>query len=105
MDDRSSWPVYARVPITDPDVLAVCERAGAPKDIPLRQCPVCGAKEREEGPRIVAESCDMRLHYPQEEPKVIVPRRTGDDDDFDGPTPLPETRRLQRVADLFGQED
>lgn len=104
MSDRSDWPVYTTVPITDPDVLAYLERIspGAPKEIGLRQCPVCGMRERLENGRVVSDGCDTAVHYPPAAPVTSAPRRAGSGDDDDSPPP-PTRGQLTRVRNLFDE--
>jgi hypothetical protein len=104
MIDRSEWTEYERVPITDPDVLATVRRFNAPEYIVLRRCPVCGVRERLENGRVMADGCNTAVHYPQAEPDLRPPQRTGAGDDAGDYVPPPSTGKgLKKVRDLFGE--
>ena len=102
MIDRSEWTEYERVPL-EGEALEVARRFNAPEHIVLRQCLVCGVRERLENGRVMADGCNTAVHYPQAEPDLRPPQRTGAGDDSFDEQPPATRGGLARVRTLFDE--
>lgn len=88
ISDRTLWPAYTTVPMTPGSYeYDFATRMGAPTEFSLRECPVCGARERfDAAGRLQVDHCNLEKHTPAESAPADLPvvRRTGEADLFGG---------------------